>query len=92
MTNPGVREVQKHLRSIGDARIAENSKRFFKTGKGESGQGDRFLGHARDLEITIMKEKPIAAGRSSFDLVDAKRLFMELNRLSERIPRSLLRG
>jgi 3-methyladenine DNA glycosylase AlkD len=56
MTNPGVREVQKHLRSIGDACIAENSKRFFKTGKGEYGQGDRFLGIRVPLLRKLVKQ------------------------------------
>jgi ubiquinone/menaquinone biosynthesis C-methylase UbiE len=43
------------------------------------------LCHARDQEITIMNEKPIAAGRSSFDLVDAKRLFIELDLKEDRV-------
>jgi len=32
------------LRELGDADIASHSKRFFKSGKGEYGEGDRFLG------------------------------------------------
>jgi len=43
-STPSVREITRHLRGLGDADIAEHSLRFFKTGKGEYGEGDRFLG------------------------------------------------
>jgi len=38
------RDVKKLLRSLGDPALAEHSRRFFKTGKGDYGEGDRFLG------------------------------------------------
>ncbi|MDJ0955695.1 MAG: DNA alkylation repair protein [Arenicellales bacterium] len=36
--------VQRELSDLGDTDIARHSKRFFKTGKGEYGEGDCFLG------------------------------------------------
>lgn len=37
-------EISETLRALGDSVIAEHSGRFFKTGPGEYGEGDRFLG------------------------------------------------
>lgn len=36
--------LREQVRSLGDPSIAEGSTRFFKTGPGQYGQGDRFLG------------------------------------------------
>jgi 3-methyladenine DNA glycosylase AlkD len=39
-----LREIQKEIRGLADAERAKNSTWFFKTGKGEYGEGDKFLG------------------------------------------------
>ena len=38
------RQIRQCLRGLSNPEIAEHSARFFKTGKGEYGEGDRFLG------------------------------------------------
>ena len=40
----GVVDIRARLESLADPRIAESSQRFFKTGPGDYGEGDRFLG------------------------------------------------
>lgn len=37
-------DVQEALREIADPKITKHSQRFFKTGEGEYGEGDKFLG------------------------------------------------
>ena len=44
MSAMSAHEIQKRIRDLGNQEIARHSQRFFKTAKGEYGEGDRFLG------------------------------------------------
>ena len=42
--NPAIKTIMDRLEELGDEDIAAHSQRFFKTGPGQYGEGDRFLG------------------------------------------------
>lgn len=46
------KELDAELTRLGSLEIAEHSKRFFKTGKGEYGEGDQFLG----LRVPVLRQ------------------------------------
>ena len=46
------KQISKFLRSLADPAIAQHSQRFFKTGKGEYGEGDQFLG----IRVPLLRE------------------------------------
>jgi 3-methyladenine DNA glycosylase AlkD len=49
-------EIQRRLAALGDARVAEGSRRFFKTGPGEYGEGDLFRGIRVPVLRALAKE------------------------------------
>jgi len=61
-------EAQKALRELADSEISECSKRFFKTGPGEYGEGDQFLG------IRVPKIREIARRFKELSLTKTEQL------------------
>src|SRR5271169_2366256 len=62
------RQLELELIGAGDPKRAASSKRFFKTGKGQYGEGDRFLG------ITVPVQRKIAQRYRALPLDDIARL------------------
>jgi len=56
MGRPSAREVKQRMQALGDPVIAEHSSRFFKTGPGEYGGGDRFHGIRVPAIRTLVRE------------------------------------
>ncbi len=62
------KELSKLLRELADPAIAEHSLRFFKTGKGEYGEGDKFLG----IRVPVLRKH--AKKFSELSLIEIQKL------------------
>ncbi|XWN36168.1 MAG: DNA alkylation repair protein [Balneola sp.] len=62
------REAFEELEKYSDPKKAEHSKRFFKTGKGEYGEGDTFLG------ITVPDQRKVARKFKNMPLNEVRKL------------------
>jgi 3-methyladenine DNA glycosylase AlkD len=63
-----VQEIRARLRNLGDKERAKNSQWFFKTGPGEYGEGDRFLG------IKVPEIRKLAKEYQGMPLAEATQL------------------
>jgi 3-methyladenine DNA glycosylase AlkD len=61
--------IKRDIRSHRDPDRATHAKRFFKTGKGEYGEGDRFLGLTVPTIRAIVKAHPQTSIRDGFELL-----------------------
>jgi 3-methyladenine DNA glycosylase AlkD len=88
------KQIHIALARLGNPNIAAHSKRFFKTGKGEYGEGDRFLG----IRVPVLRRKAkefknsplpeiLRLVTSSFHEERLLALFMLVNKFSKRPPR-----
>jgi len=63
-----LKSLQKSLQELADPEIAKHSARFFKTGKGEYGESDRFLG----IRVPVLRQQ--AKKYRQIELSDIKKL------------------
>src|SRR5690606_36575192 len=68
--SPAVEEIEKELRELGDPEVAAFLARFFKTGPGEYGEGDRFLG----IRVPVLRK--LARKHRSLELSDCRALLV----------------
>ena len=67
-----LKEIQKTLEELGNPEIAEHSQRFFKTGPGESGEGDLFRGIRVPIQRKVAKQFKHAALDTVINLLHSK--------------------
>jgi len=67
-----VKEVQKTLRRLANPEIAAHSLHFMKSGKGEYGEGDKFLGIRTPVLRACLKENNTLSTGEAFTLLGSK--------------------
>ncbi|MBI3399023.1 MAG: DNA alkylation repair protein [Deltaproteobacteria bacterium] len=60
--------IQNELRKLGNKKTAEHSQRFFRTGEGKYGEGDRFLG------VRVLVLRKLARKYQGVSIEEASRL------------------
>jgi hypothetical protein len=97
MTSMSAHKIKQALRALANPQVALHSQRFFKTGKGEYGEGDRFPGirvpvlrkQIHDTEDLIHKAVGwMLRGIGKRD-IDAEKKF--LSGKYKKMPRTMLR-
>ncbi len=68
MTSSAIADIQNQLHELGDPEIAEHSQRFFKTGPGEYGEGDEFIG----IRVPVLRK--LARQHRGMSLIDTELL------------------
>src|SRR5690606_7847601 len=68
--SPAAEEIVKELRGLGDPEVAEFLGRFFETGPGEYGEGDRFLG----IRVPVLRK--LARKHQALGLSDCRALLV----------------
>jgi 3-methyladenine DNA glycosylase AlkD len=63
-----VQSIQDELAALGDPQVAEHSQRYFKTGPGEYGEGDRFRG----IRVPVLRK--LAQRHKAIRLADVETL------------------
>jgi 3-methyladenine DNA glycosylase AlkD len=66
-----LQNLKEQMRSLGSAKKAANSARFFKTGPGQYGQGDIFLGLTLPQQRSLAKQFPHLTLKEIQDLLDS---------------------
>lgn len=61
-------QIKKELRAVADSAKSEILSRFFKTGKGEYGEGDKFLG------VVVPEQRAIAKRHKDLSLIEIEKL------------------